>query len=148
MIPRVHTLAFIVDAQTAADRWAGSAGVAQQRYTEGIQATTVDPTALAVAQQAKLVSNFTAAVNNGRWARALQRVGGAGWKSAAIAKASNFGTGFSAGRQKYADAIGPVLAFEAQLQQQIDAMPSATIQDSINRMAAWANGLHQWAQSR
>jgi len=78
----------------------------------------------------------------------LQRVGGAGWKAATIAKASNFGTGFSAGRQKYADAIGPVLAFEAQLQQQIDSMPSATIQDSINRMAAWANGLHQWAQTR
>lgn len=122
--------------------------MAQQRYTEGVQATSVDPTALAVAQQAKLVANFQAAVNNGRWARALQRVGGAGWKSATIAKASNFGTGFSAGRQKYLDAIGPVLAFEAQLQQQIDSMPSTTIQDSINRMAAWANGLHQWAQGR
>jgi hypothetical protein len=138
----------IVDAQTAADRWVGSAGTAQSRYTEGIQATTVDPTALAVAQQAKLLQNFTASVQNGRWSRGLQRVGGAGWKAAAVAKASNFGTGFQAGRQKYLDAIGPVLQVEAQLQQQISSMPNVTIQDAINRSAAWQMGLHQWAQSR
>lgn len=148
MIPRAHTLVFIVDAQTAAERWVGSAGMAQQRYTEGIQATNVDPTARAVAQQAKLVQNFTASVSNGRWARALQRVGAAGWKAAAVAKAGNFATGINASRQKYLDAIGPVLQVEAQLQQQIDSMPNVTIQDAINRSAAWQMGLHQWAQSR
>jgi hypothetical protein len=138
----------IVDANTAAERWAGSAGVAQQRYTEGVQSTNVDVVGRAIAQEAKLLSNFQTAVTNGRWRRALGRVGTQGWKSAAVAKAGNFATGLSAGKQKYLDAIGPVLAVEAQLQQQIDAMPNATIQDAINRSAAWQMGLHQWAQTR
>jgi hypothetical protein len=141
-------LGAIVDAQTATDRWIGSAGTAQQRYTDGVQATNVDPTARAVAAQGKLLNNFQAAVTSGKWARALQRVGAGGWKAATVAKANNFSTGINASRQKYLDAIGPVLQVEAQLQQQIDSMPNATIQDSINRMAAWANGLHQWALNR
>jgi hypothetical protein len=148
MIPRAHTLVFIVDANTAADRWVGSAGMAQSRYTEGVQATNIDPTARAIAQQGKLLTNFTTAVNNGRWQRALQRVGAAGWKSATVAKAANYGTGINASRQKFLDAIGPVLAFMGQLQQQIESMPDNTIQDAINRSAAWQMGLHTWAQSR
>ena len=139
---------FIVDAQTAAERWVNSSGMGQTRYTEGVQATTVDPTARAIAQQAKLLQNFTQSVQNGRWSRGLQRVGAAGWKSAAVAKAGNYATGINASRQKFLDAIGPVLAVEAQLQQQIDSMPNVTIQDAINRSAAWQMGLHQWAQSR
>lgn len=139
---------YIVDAGTAASRWVQSAGSAQQRYTEGVQATQKDPTQLAINAQAKLVQNFNAAVSSGRYARGLQAVGQAGWKSATVAKASNYSTGIQASQDKYLAAIGPVLQFEAQLQQQISAMPSTTLQDSINRMAAWATGLHNWAQSR
>jgi|SRR5438128_5826189 len=138
----------IVDAATAAARWVAAAGQAQVRYTEGVQSTTKDPTALAVAQQAKLTQNFNAAVASGRWSRALQRVGKAGWQTAAIAKAANYSTGINASQDKYLAAIGPVLQIEAQLQQQIASMPSATLQDSINRMAAWATGLHNWALNR
>jgi hypothetical protein len=138
----------IPDAATVAQRWVNSAGAAQTRYTEGVQSTNVDPTALAVAQQQKLLTNFQQAVTNGRWSRALQRVGKAGWQQSTVAKAANYGTGISASQQKYAEAIAPVLAVEAQLQSQIQSMPKATLQDSINRMAAWATGLHNWAQSR
>jgi hypothetical protein len=138
----------IVDAQTAAQRWTQSAGAAQQRYTEGVQATTKDPTQLAIAQQAKLQNNFVAAVSSGKWSRALARVGAAGWKAAAVAKANNYSTGINASQQKYMDAIGPVLQVEAQLQQQLQSMPSTTIQDSVNRAAFWINGLHQWALNR
>lgn len=141
-------LHYIVDAGTAAARWVASAGAAQQRFTEGVQATTKDPTQLAIQAQAKLVQNFNAAVSAGRYARGLQAVGQAGWKAATVAKASNYATGINASQDKYLTAIGPVLQIEAQLQQQIAAMPNTTLQDSINRMAAWATGLHNWAQSR
>ena len=138
----------IVDAQTAADRWVSSAGMAQTRYTEGVTSTTKDPTALAIQQKAKLKANFNLSVDNGRWERGLSRVGASGWKASAIAKAANFSTGINASRQKFLDAIGPVLQIEAQLQQQIQSMPNATIQDAIQRSAAWQMGLHTWAQSR
>jgi hypothetical protein len=138
----------IPDAATVAQRWANSAGAAQTRYTEGVQSTNLDPTALAVAQQTKLLQNFQQAIQNGRWSRSLQRVGKAGWQAATVAKAANYSTGINASQQKYAEAIAPVLQVEAQLQSQIASMPKATLQDSINRMAAWATGLHNWAQSR
>lgn len=138
----------IPDAATVAGRWAQSAAQAQTKFTEGVQATTKDPTALAIQQQQKLLQNFTQAVTNGRWQRGLQAVGQQGWKAATVAKANNYSTGISASQQKYAEAIAPVLAIEAQLQSQIQSMPKATLQDSINRASAWMTGLHNWAQSR
>ena len=138
----------IPSAATVADRWANSAGAAQQRYSDGVQATTKDPTQLAIAQQGKLLSNFGQAVSSGRWARNLAKTGKAGWQAAAVAKAGNYGTGIAASKTKFETAMGPVLAQEASLQSQISSMPSATIADSIARMAAWANGMHNWKLSR
>lgn len=141
-------MAGIADAATATERWRASASVAQGRYTEGVQNTTKDPTQLAVAAQGKLVQNFNAAVQSGRWARGLQRAGKATWQAATLAKANNYGTGINASAEKYQAAIGPVLAAEAALQSRIATMPNNTIQDSIARMAAWAQGLHDWAAAR
>ena len=142
------TFHFIVDAATATSRWVSSAGAAQQRFAEGVQATQKDPTSLAIAAQPKLVANFNAAIQAGRYQRGLAAVGQAGWKAATVAKAANYSTGISASQDKYMAAIGPVLQIEGQLQQQIAAMPNNTLQDSINRMAAWATGLHNWKLSR
>lgn len=138
----------VIDAATAAERWAASAGTAQQRFTEGVQSTTKDPTALAVAQQNKMLANTTAAIQNGRWARGLQRAGKAGWQQATIAKAGNFSTGVSAAKDKYAQAMGPVLAVISQLQTQVNAMPNNNIEDAIQRSATMQRGLHAWKQSR
>lgn len=138
----------IVDAGTAAQRWQQSAGTAQGRYTEGVQNTSKDPTALAVAQVGKLQQNFLQAVSSGRWSRNLQRVGKSGWQQATVNKAANYGTGINASVEKFQTAIAPVLAVEAQLQSQINQMPKTTLADSIARMSAWATGLHNWAQSR
>lgn len=138
----------IPDAGTVQQRWLQAAGTAQTRFTEGVSQTTKDPTQLAVAQQTKLLQNFTSSVQNGRWSRGLQRVGKAGWQNATLAKANNYSTGINAAADKFLAAIGPVLQQEATLQQQIQSMPSATLQDNIARMAAWATGMHNWAQAR
>jgi hypothetical protein len=138
----------IPDAATVADRWVGAAGAAQARFTEGVQTTTKDPTALAVAQISKLQNNFVQSVTSGRWQRNLQRVGKTGWQSATVAKASNFSTGVNAAKDKYMAAMGPVLQIEAQVQAQVQAMPKATLQDSINRMTTWATALHNWKLNR
>lgn len=138
----------VVDAATAAQRWVGAAAGAQQRYVDGVQSTSKDPTALAIAQQNKLLTNVTQAITSGRYARNLSRVGKAGWQQAAVAKAANYSVGIQAAQAKYEQAIGPVLSQIATLQSQIASMPSATFQDNLNRMVAFATGLHNWAQSR
>jgi len=138
----------IPSAAEVAQRWASSAGMAQQRFTDGVQSTSKDPTALAIQQQNKLAANFAQSVQSGRWARNLGKVGKQGWQAATVAKAGNYGTGIAASQTKYEQAIGPVLQVEASLQSQIAGMPNATLADSIARMAAWATGLHNWKLSR
>jgi len=138
----------VVDAATAAQRWTQGAAQGQQRFIEGVRSTQKDPTALAIAQQNKLLANFTQAVTSGRFARNLAKVGKQGWQAATEAKAANYSTGISASAGKYEAAIGPVLAQIGSLQQQLNSMPKATFADSIARMVAFSTGLHNWAQSR
>src|SRR5207237_10650583 len=63
------TIHFVVDSATATQRWLAGASQGQQRFVEGVQSTTKDPTQLAQAAAPKLLANFTQAVTSGRWAR-------------------------------------------------------------------------------
>ena len=138
----------IPSAAEVAQRWQAGISSSGTRYTDGVQSTTKDPTALAIQNQGKLQNNFNQAVSSGRWARNLGRVGKVGWQTATVAKAQNWQTGAQASVGKFETAMGPVLQIEASLQSQIASMPSATLADSIARMAAWATGLHNWKLSR
>lgn len=132
----------MADWARAGQRWVDSAGLGQQRYTEGIQASQVDVVARAISAQPKMLANVTQAITTGRWARGLQQVGTAGWKAAALAKASNYSTGITAGKAKYDTAMqtwGPVIDAAAA---SVHNMPNATFQDSINRMTAFSTALH------
>lgn len=137
--------AAIPDAATVTQRWVSGATGAAQRYKEGVDNTTKDPTALAVAQVQKLQNNFMAAIQSGRWQRNLQAVGRAGWQAAVDAKgAANYATGINAAAQKYQEKIAPVLAYEATLQQRIQGMPKATLADSIARATEWITGMARY----
>lgn len=145
MLGALAVIVAIPDAATVAQRWVSGATGAAQRYKEGVDNTTKDPTALAVAQVQKLQTNFLASITSGRWQRALQAVGRAGWQAAVDAKgAANYTTGVQAAAQKYQEKIAPVLAYEATLQQRIAAMPKTTLADSIARASAWITGMAQY----
>lgn len=130
------------DLATTVSRWTQSASGAQTRFTEGVQSTTKDPTALAVAAQAKLTAGFNDAVNSGRWARNLQAVGGAGWKAATVAKANNYSTGISAGTPKFQAAMQTWLPIIQSAAQQVQSMPNNSFSDALARSNAMATLLH------
>lgn len=132
----------MADLATTVSRWVAGAGQGQQRYVEGVQSTSVDVVGRAIAAQAKLVQNFTQAVTSGRWQRNLGEVGTAGWKSATVAKAANYGVGIAAGESKYASAMQTWLPRIMQASATVQAMPNATFQDSLNRMNQYATILH------
>lgn len=134
----------IKDAGAATAAYTAGASAGQANYVAGVQATTKDPTALAVQAQAKLQANFLAALQSGRWARNLQAVGLTGWKSAVVAKAGNYATGIAAGATKYSQAYAAMLPQMQSLQAQIDGMPNVTIGDANARSAAWATGMRNW----
>jgi len=102
---------------------------------KGIDRVTVNPCELAAAKQEKMLTNLTAAVNDGRWAAGLKRVSLEEWKD----KAKNVGAGRIASGINAAKA--KVIAFAEQLLPHIDAgqskiasMPDITLEDNIARM--------------
>ena len=127
----------MLDPATAAQRWQQSASGAQSRYTEGVQNTSKDPTALAAAQAQKMLNGVTQAVTSGRWQRRLAEVGATGWKSATVAKANNYSVGIQASGTKYQQGYGAFASYMQPYQNQIAGMPSNNLADSIARATAW-----------
>ncbi len=135
----------IIDAQSYADKWSQRTSAASQDYATGVAQTDKDPTALAIAAQARLLQNFTQSVTSGQWANGLRQVGKGGWQAAVAAKGvANFQNGVAAARDKVAAAAGPLLAFEANLQRQVQGMPNVTDADREARMLAWIRGMRQY----
>lgn len=134
----------VVDATTAASRWSQGAGAAQQKYVDGVQQTTKDPTALAAAASQKMLNGVTAAVTSGYWARRLADVGASGWKAAVTAKAANYGVGVNAAQSKYQKGYQDFWNYATPLLGSIQSMPKATLADSIARATAWIQGAAQY----
>lgn len=133
----------MADLATTVARYRDSATAGQQRYADGVQATTKDVTGLAIAAQPKLLNNFTQSVTSGHWARRLGAVGNQGWKNATVAKAANYGVGIQAGLGKYQTAMQTWLPIIDSASAQVQSMPNATFQDSIARATAFMTILHQ-----
>jgi hypothetical protein len=130
-------------ASDVADKWASRAGSAQADYTAGVQGTQIDVVARAIQQQSVLLANFSAAVTSGRWARALTESGGtANWKTKTVAKASNYGTGVTAAKDKFQSVMAKLLPAVYSLQAQVQQMPKGSIGDSKARANAWIDGMH------
>lgn len=139
-------LSVIPDVNTVWQKWQQDTSAAAQRYGDGVAQTTKDPTALAIAAGPRYLQGVQNAFNSGRWANALRAVGQQGWKAAVAAKGvQNFQTGVNSAQAKFTAAFTPLLAYEATLQQQVDAMPSLTDTDRENRALAWIRGMRQYA---
>jgi hypothetical protein len=133
--------AAIPDAGSVATKWAQRTAAASQEYTQGVQNTDKDPTALAIAGGQRYIQRVTDAFNSGKWANGLRRSGKAGWQAATLAKAANFSTGVAAAESKVAASFAPLLAYETTLQARINSMPNITLQDRIARATAWIQGM-------
>jgi hypothetical protein len=137
------------DPQTVADKWVQRASAASQDYAQGVASTDKDPTALAAANGARYIQGVQDAYNSGKWARRLQQVGKAGWQQAVASKGvANYGTGVNASRDKYAQAIGPVLQAVASAQAKVNAMPNVTAAQRDARALAFIQYMRQWGASR
>lgn len=128
-------------AAQAAANWTASAGRAATAFTQGVESTQKDQAALAVAQQATLLNNFTQAVTSGRWAAGVTRRGTAYWKSQTVAKATNYSTGFQAGASNYSQASQKILSALGNIVPSLP--PRGDINQNLQRANALALALHQ-----
>jgi hypothetical protein len=123
-------------------KWSQNASGAQQAFVDGIRNTTVDPTALAVANEQGYLSGVQQAVSSGLWRRRLAAVGKQGWQSATEAKAGNYGTGIAAGQEKFQRAMSTWLPIIQAAGTAAKAMPGQTIDQRIARSAYVARTLY------
>jgi hypothetical protein len=133
--------------QQTVQNYVASASTAQAKFTAGVQATDKDPTALAVQNQAALLSGFNNAVNSGLWARRTAAVSKAQWQAITLAKAQNYATGVQAGETKYNQKMGLVLPVIQNVVSQVDSMPSGTPAANDQRMLFYANAMRQAKQN-
>jgi hypothetical protein len=127
-------------AAQAAANWVGAAGRAGTAWTDGVNAFTGDWAGRTTAQQAAMATNWNQSVNNGTWANGVNRTGTGGWKSATVAKASNYQTGYSAGATKQASAIGKILQAEATIVNSLP--PRGTFEQNVQRSVQVQTQLH------
>jgi hypothetical protein len=135
--------------QQVASKWARNLGASTQDITDGVNAVTTSPTQAAAAQQAAMLQKLTAAVNNGKWARGLNRVSLADWKTAMISKGvQRVASGAQTAEPKMAKFMTDFLPVAQQVSQQVKAMPKLTLQDSKNRVNAAIDAFAAWGASR
>lgn len=140
--PMFSGLMAIADAQTVLAKYKQRATAAASDYVTGAQTTTKDPTQLAIAAIPRMRAQIINAIDTGVVANGLRRAGKQGWLDGVINKGSqNYTTGVQNSDAKFLAAFGPLLQYEAQLQQQIDNMPNVTDADRKARMNAWFDGL-------
>jgi hypothetical protein len=127
-------------AAQAAQNWSGASGRATTAYDAGVQAYTGDWASATVAQQPTMVNNWTQAVSGGLWARGVQAVGTAGWKSATQAKQTNYTTGYSAGATNFSAAIQKIISYESTVIASLP--PRGDINQNLQRANAFALAMH------
>ena len=129
------------NAQQAASNYQASAGRAQSAFVQGVQSTTKDQAALAVAAEARLLQGFTNAVTSGQWRQGVMRGGTAYWKAQTEAKASNYSTGIAAGGNNYAAAAQKIIAAIGNIVPNLP--PRGDVNANIQRSGAFALAMHQ-----
>lgn len=133
------------DPGTVAKKWATNLGNSVQQISNSVNAVSVNPAQQAAnavqTWQTKMAQQSTAA----KWVKGLGRVTLQSWQQAMQQKGiPRIGPGAQAAIPKFTQFLTAFLPYEANITQQVRAMPKGTLQDSINRMTQMVQGLSQF----
>lgn len=132
----------VSDPSTWGDKWATGVQGKQQAFVDGVQNTTVDPTALAIAAEGAMLANVTQAITSGRWRQNLSRAGKAKWQNNTIGKAANWVASATTGKGAYDTAMqtwGPIINQTAAAAR---AMPGGSLANNLARANYLATTLY------
>lgn len=128
-----------VDPATAAADWAIGLGQATEKITRGVQRVTVSPGSKAAAKADKWLQNVTASKD--KFQRNVGRVQLGDWQTATVNAVSRVAQGAQMKQGKFADRITPVFQHMASVLSGVDAMPDTTLDQRINKSAAFQRGM-------
>lgn len=128
--------------QQAQEKHARNLKASTSDIRAGINRVTTAPGQLAAAKADKMLANLTEAVTSGKWARRVSAVPLAEWKTKAIEKGiPNISRGIDLAAPKMVSFYSQLFPYQESLQAQISGMADLTLQDSIQRMIRWAEGM-------
>lgn len=137
-----------LDPTRAKDKWVRNLSGATEDIRAGINAVTESPTAKAAAAKDKWFAKIQIAQQEDRFAKGLLRVSLADWKKAAIEKGVNrIAGGAVANQDKMEKFMKDFLPFVETVRDKVQAMPSTTFEDNIQRMIANARGLKEFKRT-
>lgn len=129
-----------------AAKWATRTSAATQDYTAGVQRVQTAPGQAAANKEAKFQSGIQQAISSGKWRRNVAGVSLQAWQEAALTKgAQRLASGATAAQGKMAAAGARILPMIDAAKAEVDRMPDNTIEDRINKSAAFQRALHNRA---
>lgn len=135
-------------ASSVAEKWARRISASTQDMIDGVNNVRTNPAESAIAKKQKLVANFNAAVNDGRWERGLRRTTLQSWQQAMIQKGVNrVAQGADAAKPKMQQFMAELLPYQESARAEIEAMPDITLEDSIARMTAWTRKMSNFQRN-
>jgi protein-disulfide isomerase-like protein with CxxC motif len=130
------------------DKHARRLKAAVEDVRKGIDKVTESPTDKAAAQQDKMLTRLTAAVQAGKWAQGLRRVSLEDWKKKARDIGVNrIAAGIDAAKDKVTAFAEQLLPYIDRQKAAIQNMPSVTLDDNINRMNTFIRGMAQFRRT-
>lgn len=122
-------------AQQARDKYRSGVQGGASAYQAGINSVKTAPSQKAIAQKAKMVTNWMNAVNSGKWEEKMGEVTLTQWQQASVNKgAQNYTASAEGASSKWGAWATDAFPVIAQIQAEVDAMPSTSLQDNIQRM--------------
>jgi len=139
-----------ISASAGAEKWARRTKSAVQDVVAGVDRVTENPADAAIAKLEKMFMRFQEAYQSGKIERGLARTSLADWKGAmknigASRIASGVDNKGTDKMQKFAAEFYP---FVEQVQNEINAMPDTTLEDSISRMTHNVRRLSEFKRSK
>jgi len=135
----------MITASQAAEKHNRNLKNAETDIRNGINALTVSPTVQAAKKQDKMLANLTAAIRDGSWKRGLEAVTLEDWRKSAIEIGiPRIAAGIDAARADVEKFFADFLPFLQGVQNQIEAMPDLSFQDSLARMIANAKAIKEY----
>lgn len=128
--------------QQLADNWKNGLTSSVQKIKDGISRVTESPMDKAAARSDAYLAGVSKAVQSGRWQNSLRQVDLNTWKTTTAQKVGERLAGGAQAAvpkvQRFAQWLIPQVNAASQA---IDGMPKQTLQDSINRVAAFMTAM-------
>jgi hypothetical protein len=130
-----------------ASRWARNLAGSTDKIKSGVQSVTQSPGAKAAQNKAKYLAGIQQ--NADKWARNVGSVSLADWQTAMNEKAiSRIPQGAQAAENKMGAFFNQLLPYIDANVNTVRSMPNLTLEDSVNRAAAWIRAMSKFTYKK